>query len=79
MDVKLFVSGHGPVGRMEDLKALRNYLAMLRQIVRPIAETGSQLDLVNQLRLPPPYDSWNAPDLWFSNTLHVFQELKAAQ
>jgi hypothetical protein len=47
-------------------------------MVEPIAKQGTQMDLVEKLRIPAPYDGWAAEDLWFSATLRVFQEMQVA-
>jgi glyoxylase-like metal-dependent hydrolase (beta-lactamase superfamily II) len=77
LSVEVFVPGHGPAGKVADRDQFRNYLATLRRMVEPIARTGTQMDLVNQLRVPQPYDTWTAQDLWFPNTLRVFREMRA--
>ncbi len=47
-------------------------------MVEPIARQGIQMDLVEKLRIPAPYDGWAEEDLWFSATLRVSQETQAA-
>jgi len=76
MNVETIVPGHGPVGTRSNAKALRNYLVTLRKMVEPYAEKGSQQDILEKLRVPPPYDTWDAPDLWFPAAMKVLQEMK---
>lgn len=76
MNVDRFVPGHGPVGTKEDLRALQTYLEKLTGMVRPIARDGSERDLVEKLRLPPPFDLWAAPELWFTGAQRVFREMR---
>ena len=71
-----FVPGHGGLGDKSDLAAFRKFLVTLRQMVEPIARQGTQMDLVEKLRIPAPYDGWAAEDLWFSAALRVFQEMQ---
>jgi glyoxylase-like metal-dependent hydrolase (beta-lactamase superfamily II) len=77
LGAEVFVPGHGAPGTSEDRDRFRGYLATLRRMVEPIAKGGTQMDLVNQLRVPQAYETWEAQDLWFPNTLRVFQEMKA--
>jgi len=77
LEVEGIVPGHGGLGDRSDLVAFREFLVKLRQMVEPIAKEGTQMDLVEKLRIPPPYDAWAAEDLWFSAALHVFQEMRA--
>jgi glyoxylase-like metal-dependent hydrolase (beta-lactamase superfamily II) len=74
--VDVIVPGHGPVGTKEDVRALKSYLETLRSMVAPIAKDGSETDLVQKLRLPAPFDSWSAPELWFSGAQRVFREMR---
>lgn len=78
LEVEGFVPGHGGLGDQSDLAAFRKFLETLRQMVEPIAREGTQMDLVNQLRIPAPFDAWAAEDLWFSGALRVFLEMQAA-
>ena len=75
--VEVIVPGHGPVGTKEDVRALKSYLETLRSMVAPIAKDGRELDLVEKLRLPAPFDSWSSPELWFSGAQRVFREMRA--
>lgn len=76
LEVEGFVPGHGGLGDESDLAAFRKFLVTLRQMVEPIARRGTQMDLVEKLRIPAPYDGWAAEDLWFSAALRVFQEMQ---
>jgi len=74
--VDVIVPGHGPVGTKQDVQALKAYLETLRSMVAPIANGGSEVDLVEKLRLPAPFDAWSSPELWFSGAQHVFREMR---
>jgi glyoxylase-like metal-dependent hydrolase (beta-lactamase superfamily II) len=76
MNPEKIVPGHGPLGSLQDVAALRRYLETLRSLVRPIAEQGTPRDLVEKLRVPGPFDAWAAQELWFPATLRVFNEMK---
>jgi hypothetical protein len=78
LEVETFLPGHGQAGSRTDRDQFRRFLETLRTMVKPIAKNGTLLDLVNQLRLPAPFETWGgAEDLWFSAALKVYQELKA--
>ncbi len=78
LEVEMFLPGHGEAGSRTDRDKFRRFLVTLRTMVAPIAKNGTQLDLVNQLRLPPTFEAWGgAEDLWFPAALKVYQELKA--
>lgn len=61
--VESFVPGHGEVGRAQDLRDFRDYLAALREAVGAAQSAGkSGDDLVNDVftKLQPNYSDWDA-------------------
>lgn len=76
MDVDAIVPGHGPVGGREDLRLMRNYLALVRRHARRAFAAGdSSEEAARSLRLGE-YASWGEPERALLNVQRLYQEFR---
>lgn len=76
IDAATIVPGHGPVGRKDDLRQMRDYLALVRrQARRAFAADRSADDAARSLRLGP-YATWVEPERALLNVRRLYQEFQ---
>jgi glyoxylase-like metal-dependent hydrolase (beta-lactamase superfamily II) len=74
MDVDVIVPGHGPVGGREDLRLMRDYLALVRRHARRAFAAGEAAeDAARSLRLGE-YAAWGEPERALLNVQRLYQE-----
>jgi len=76
MKVDTIVPGHGPVGGKEDLRLMRDYLALVRRHARRAFAAGrSEEEAARSLRLGP-YATWVEPERALLNVQRLYQEFR---
>lgn len=76
IDVDAIVPGHGPVGGREDLRLMRDYLALVRRHARRALAAGkSPEEAARSLRLGE-YASWGEPERALLNVQRLYQEFR---
>jgi cyclase len=76
MDVDVIVPGHGPLGGREDLRLMRNYLALVRRHARrAFAASETPEEALRSLRLGQ-YASWAEPERALLNLQRLYQEFR---
>jgi cyclase len=72
----VIVPGHGPVGGREDLRLMRNYLALVRRHARRALAAGeTPEEALRSLRLGQ-YASWAEPERALLNLQRLYQEFR---
>ncbi len=80
LDAKTFVPGHGPVGTRRDVEEFLGYFEDLKAIVEPAVARGDSFEqVVNDVKVPSKYVSYNFQNFFPSNLQKMYAELKAAQ
>jgi len=76
MAVDTIVPGHGPVGGRDDLRLMRDYLALVRrQARRAFAAGRSEEETTRSLRLGA-YATWGEPERALLNVQRLYQEFR---
>jgi glyoxylase-like metal-dependent hydrolase (beta-lactamase superfamily II) len=55
---KIFVPGHGPVGRKADLLLEAQYIQAMENMIQQVIQRGSTVKDALRETLPPPFDVW---------------------
>lgn len=77
LDVDRIVPGHGPVGGMDDMRLVRDYLTLLRDQAKAGYDAGlSEGDATRRLNLGD-FASWNEPERARFNVHRLYQEFSA--
>jgi glyoxylase-like metal-dependent hydrolase (beta-lactamase superfamily II) len=56
--MKIFIPGHGPVGKKSDLRLEAKYICALEEMVRQVIQQGGTMEDALHQTLPPPFDAW---------------------
>jgi glyoxylase-like metal-dependent hydrolase (beta-lactamase superfamily II) len=80
LEADTYVPGHGPVGDRKAVERFLGYLEDLRAMVQPAVARGERADqAVAAIRIPEKYSSYGFQNLFPSNVLKMYAELKALQ
>ncbi|TCP55617.1 glyoxylase-like metal-dependent hydrolase (beta-lactamase superfamily II) [Tumebacillus sp. BK434] len=75
-DAVQFVPGHGPLGTLEDVRANKQYLLDLLQLVEAhIADGGTEAGLAD-LKVPAAYEAWEFGSIFPGNVQKLYAQLK---
>lgn len=67
LDLAVVVPGHGPVGQADDLARQRQYLMEMVRMASEVVGGGRSADEAAAKTIPPPFDTWQAADLFPRN------------
>ncbi|HEY7341968.1 MAG TPA: MBL fold metallo-hydrolase [Ktedonobacterales bacterium] len=75
LDIQTVVPGHGSVGTLDDVAALRQYLGDMEMLVDEAIVRGETAERI--VALPPPgaYAAWGARDIYTDNLRHLYSLL----
>ncbi len=78
LDIQTAVPGHGHVGTLEDVEALRQYLGDMEMLVDEAIVRGETAEQI--VALPPPvaYAAWDARAIYTDNLRHLYDLLARA-
>lgn len=78
LDIQTVVPGHGPVGTLADVAALREYLGDMEMLVDEAIVRGETAEQI--VALPPPgaYAAWGARTIYTDNLRHLYDLLARA-
>lgn len=75
MGARVFVPGHGPVGRMDDLQMLIDYIETCQALVNRIVHDGQGEEAVDRIPVPKPFTSWQQAGFFRSNLGFLYKRL----
>jgi glyoxylase-like metal-dependent hydrolase (beta-lactamase superfamily II) len=55
---RIFVPGHGPLGRKGDLHLNAQYIQAVEDMVQQVIQRGGTIPDALRQALPPPFDAW---------------------
>jgi glyoxylase-like metal-dependent hydrolase (beta-lactamase superfamily II) len=70
---ELVVPGHGPVGSVEDVKAMSRYVSLLDELARKMVEAGEAEETIDAMPIPHPYEDWLLAS-FFPVNLHYYYQ-----
>ena len=71
LDIETVVPGHGPVGTLADVAALRRYLTDCETLVREAIVRGETAEQIAALLPPAAYADWDARTIFADNLRHL--------
>ena len=75
-----FVPGHGPVGTVEDVFQLIEYVEQSQQIARGLVADGKTApDEVASTRMPKEYANWSLPRFFYANLQFLVRKYQSAE
>ena len=78
LDIQTVVPGHGPVGTLADVAALREYLGDMEMLVDEAIVRGETARQITALPPPGAYASWDARTIYTDNLRHLYDLLARA-
>ncbi|HEU5348205.1 MAG TPA: MBL fold metallo-hydrolase [Ktedonobacterales bacterium] len=72
LDIWTVVPGHGPVGTMADVAALRQYLFEVETLVDEAIVRDETMDQVAAIQPPAAYAGWDARSIFADNLRHLY-------
>ncbi len=80
LEASSYVPGHGPVGSIEDLKLLIEYIEGCFETAQMLADIGNvNEDRINELKIPEKYQDWIVPQFYRSNIRFLYERLNPAK
>jgi cyclase len=70
--IETVVPGHGPIGTLAEVTALRRYLAEMETLVEEAIVRGETAEQVLALTPPDAYAAWDARDIFAGNVSHLY-------
>ena len=74
-DVTTLVPGHGPLGTMDDIRRMRDYIAAVDELAQDLARRGAVPDA--SLPVPEAFRSWGFGKFFPANVKFVWERLTA--
>ncbi len=75
LDIQTVVPGHGPVGTLDDVAALREYLGDMEMLVDEAIVRGETAEQIAALPPPGAYAAWDARTIYTDNLRHLYDLL----
>lgn len=77
LDAAIYIPGHGPPGRRQDLLRFLEYFHDLRTLVWAFVTSGKSIEqAVKEIQLPEKYSGYRFKNLFPSNVQRMYEELK---
>ena len=79
LEASCCVPGHGPVGTIEDLKLLIEYIEGCFETAQMLVDTGNvNEDRINELKIAEKYQDWIVPQFYRTNIRFLSERLPSA-
>ena len=75
LEPRLVVPGHGPVGTVNDVTALRDYLLELERLATDALDSGGTAEDLAAVPIPAQYAGWDEPDLFYQTLRAIYRSL----
>jgi len=72
---KLLVPGHGPVGTVESLLQMRQYVQTLVGLAHKLVKEGETEAMIEEMAIPGPYDDWLFASFYPGNMHYLYQRV----
>ncbi len=72
LDIQTVVPGHGPVGALDDVATLRQYLFDIETLVDEAIVRGETAEQIAALPPPAAYAAWGARTIYTDNLRHLY-------
>src|SRR5262247_2023235 len=76
LDADVVVPGHGPIGTRQDVRQLRDYLALVRREAKRRFDAGMPVDAAARDIKLGIYASWSDPERILPNVMRCYQEFR---
>jgi glyoxylase-like metal-dependent hydrolase (beta-lactamase superfamily II) len=74
---KKLIPGHGPVGGIEDLRLMKEYIHHCDQTGKEIFENGQDETDINKTMIPEQYSNWNLSNFYTTNLKFLYNRHRA--
>ncbi len=75
LNMKTLVPGHGPVGGVSDLQALKSYFKNINETAKSYVKNGKSPQDDASLKAPAPFDTWALNDYYKINVISEYKKL----
>lgn len=72
LDIQTILPGHGPLGKLEDIELIQQYLLTLEELAQSALSAGKGLEDTLKITLPEPFASWEAQEVFGWNLEMLF-------
>lgn len=76
LDAECFVPGHGPVGKREDVYAMKEYVRFCIDAVESCIQSDAGLEALLETPIPDRFKSWQLPHMFQGNLKSIYEQLK---
>lgn len=73
MEPAKLIPGHGPVGKLDDLSQMEDYVTTLEKLVLQKVKAGASLKAIESLEIPAPYKTWDCQGFFKDNLRFYYQ------
>ena len=79
LNPKLLVPGHGPVGTIDSLAQMTDYVQTLDELARKMVEAGEIEESISTMNIPEPYADWLLASFFAGNMNFLYQRWQGKQ
>lgn len=67
LDASIFIPGHGPIGKVDDIQSLLGYVEDCMRIGKEMALAGVDDEAISEIEMPKKYTGWSLPHMFNGN------------
>lgn len=75
---KIFIPGHGPVGGLNSLRLMKQYIDTLNGLSRKMVEDGEAEEIIDEMAIPAPFEDWLLAG-FFPDNMHLLYQRHMAK
>ena len=79
LNPKTVVPGHGPVGTLDDLELMGQYIRALDELARKMVRDGEAEEKVDEMAIPEPFEDWLFAAFFALNMHFLYQRQSKTQ
>ncbi len=79
LDVKMYVPGHGPISKRDDVYAMREYLVVVREESRKCFDKGMAFDEAAETIDIGKFKDWGFTELLYANCARAYSEFRGEE
>lgn len=76
LDASIFVPGHGPIGKIEDVQSMLGYVEDCMSIGKELALSGADDEAISEIEMPKKYTGWGMPHMFQGNLRSIYKRIK---
>ena len=78
LDASVFIPGHGPIGKVEDVQSMLGYVEDCMSIGEEMALSGVDDEAISEIPIPKKYAGWGMPHMFHGNLRSISKRIKSS-